>query len=165
MMKTIYKILIFGIVLFLLLAFIFSFASKVSSQNLKITGIKSEYGYNEDVVVSGTAKKNCEIIIFYNQQMGSTSADSSGRWVVNLGKLPPGEYAFQVLANDSAISESTTTARIIVASGPKTTSLLNNFLNFFTAGLSSPFQKTPDKLTTVPETAPEALKGNWRLIR
>lgn len=165
MMQDVYKILIFGIIFALVFVLVFSIVTQVKSgHSLKITGLKSEYSPTEDVIISGTAKENCEILVFYNDQMGSLSADNSGKWVVNLGTMPTGRYDFQVLANESAISEISATAKIVVTANADEVSFLKNLMRFFGASISS-LQSQPNKLITVPQNTPEVLKGNWRLLK
>lgn len=132
-------------------------------KTLKITKIKAEYGTNENIVVSGQAKNNYEVAFFWNHKIGMTNADSNGAWTVNFGQMPAGKYPLEVIANDSPTSRIITTAEILVAGKPVDVSLINKLSNYLAASLSQ--ENIPGELVTVPESAPEALSGNWKLLK
>lgn len=167
-MERRYKILIFIIILILLFLVVFSFAEQYvhSIKQISITQIENEYGQNEEVVISGFAKSNSQIIIILNNTIGLATSDKKGRWIVNLGVLPVGKHTFQVVCNDSENSKSIATASIIVNNNPvnrQSASILDSLSKFIVAGLS--FKNYSEKLVTVPLTTPQALDGKWQLVK
>ena len=168
-MKKIYKILIWLVVIILLavaLFFVFSqnFSSKENSGAVKISKIKNQYSTTEDIVLSGTSKSNCEIILSLNGEAGIVKSDENGKWIANLGKLPEGKYAFEALADDSPTSQSVATAQLLVSSSVNNTAFLNNISGIMTAALSGQ-PKNPDKLVMIPETIPQVFQENWKLVK
>ena len=163
--KTV-KFLILCVVVVLLLSVMFFLSSgnKKVVQQIQLTDIKSQYGPREDIILSGTAVDNSKIVLTWDKKIGITKADSNGRWNVNLGKMPEGKYAFQAVADDSAKSQSILTAEIVVQK-QKGFVLMTGVPKFLTASILSTFQKAPEKIIWVPESAPEVLQGNWNLIK
>lgn len=127
------------------------------TERIRITKIEGSYGADKDIIVAGRAQKNSEIILSWNNQLGLTKADSNGKWIVNLGKMPEGKYNLQLVAKDSLQSSSIATAQISVSKKEE--------VNFFTASVSSLTQKVPDKLVLVSKDTPEVLQGKWDLMK
>lgn len=163
-MKTLFKILIFAlIVIAILFVVFFIVVPEVKSiQKVKITNIKSQYSINEEVIISGFAKENTKIIIYYGKRMGLLVSDSKGKWVANLGRLPVGKYPFQVLSDDSEENRSTDTAQIVVKN-LKANNWLGSLSDSLIASLSGQLQKVPEKIISIPQQSPEVFKGKWKL--
>jgi hypothetical protein len=166
-MKRILKILLFCLIALIILWLAFSFIvpEVISGQLIKITQIKSQYTPSEDILISGVANKKSSITVFFNKRVGSITSDENGKWIVNLGKMKLGKYPFQVVADDSALAQSTATTQVIVSKTAQDVSLLDSVYNFFTASLSGVSKETPKKLITIPEKTPQSLQGGWKLIK
>ena len=138
-----------------------------SFEGLRITKIKSEYGINENIVVSGEAKNNSEITFLWNGKIGMGKSDNKGAWIVNFGKMPEGKYALGVIADDSPVSRSITTAQISVVKSVNQSpvSLIDSISNFLTASLSLNQEKIPEEIITIPQQIPSALQGEWNLLK
>ncbi|MCX6722291.1 MAG: hypothetical protein NTY04_03850 [Candidatus Staskawiczbacteria bacterium] len=158
-----YKNLIYLIVAILLvdISFVHSYSSFFIRQ------AENQYSTLKDIILSGVSEKNCDISILFNKKIGMVKSDSNGKWITNLGKLPEGKYAIEILADSSLTSQSVATLQISVSSPKNSISFVDNFSRL-AAAFSNQHNLSgdlPDKLTMVPLSTPEALKGNWQLVK
>ena len=129
------------------------------SDAIKVTGLKNVYSEGENIINSGVAKNNSEIILFSGDKIGMIKADTNGKWIVNFGKMNEGKYGVQMLSKDSKTSNSTVSFQITVKKNVKTP-------NFLTAGLSSIMpEQVPDPLVTIPKESPAVLQKKWGSIK
>ena len=133
-------------------------------ERIKITKIKAEYGTSEDIIIEGTAKKDCDIIILWGSKIGTVKANRAGNWSANLGRASEGKYPLEVIAEDSPNSRSITTAKISVVNG-SIVSTIEKLSNFLMANISFNQNKNPEKLNMIPKSSPQVLSGEWELIK
>lgn len=168
-MKKSYKIFIIVvaiIVLSLLIFFTLLNFDNTKSEKIMISEIKDNYNVNENIILSGFAKKNSNIILLWNGQYGLAKTDYKGRWAVNLGKMPEGKYNLK-LFGDYFLNENNAVAAQIAVSKLDRVSFINNISNFFAAGISALTQKPPEEIiiVSVPKDTPPVLQGRWNLIK
>jgi len=134
------------------------------SENIK----NKIYNSSEEIILNGTANPKSEIIISLNGELGLIESNQKGKWAINLGRMPEGEYNFQVLSTDSPGVESIATTQIVIndkiINKDTRISFFQNFANFFTASLYLNSKIIPDRLIIIPKTTPDVLQGNWNLL-
>ena len=141
-----------------------NFSNKDNLGGIKITKVKNQYNTQEDIVLSGTAKSDCDITLLFNGQMGILKSDANGRWIANLGKAPAGDYDIEAISDDSPSGRSIYVGQISVISDKKVFSYIDNLATSMTAGIS--VQDTvPNKLVMISDDAPQVLNGSWKLIK
>lgn len=161
-MKRSYKILIIIAIIILVLLVVLFFPNFVNSNkadNITIDNVKTYYGVNEEVIISGKTKAEANIIIFVDDKIGSTVANKKGEWKANLGKLAEGGHNIQVLSEISEEKNSIASAKIIIKD--KGLTLISS--NFF-AGLINKFVNNSPATILVDKNSPDALKGQWKLL-
>ncbi len=124
-----------------------------TAPEIKRINIKDYYRPDENIVLSGKTEAKAEIILHWDEKYGSVSADDSGFWIANLGKLSVGKYPLGLTPKDRAgnVGESLTVDLIIEAVSIP----------------SKPPEIVPEKpeeIITVPEEAPLAMQGQWQLL-
>ena len=115
MRKIIILFIIFFIVIFLLLTLLPRFLTGSDAENLTFNNIKSAYNPNEDIIISGRAPKNTDMIIFFNGELSLSKSDNRGYWSADLGKADEGRYGFQAVARVSPDKDLVQSTQIIVA--------------------------------------------------
>jgi hypothetical protein len=169
-----YKTILILLIATLLIVSAFLFGKERNSnkaEKIRITDVSSSYNIDENIIVRGVSQKNSDIIVFWNNGIGLINSSKSGKWVVNLGKMPEGKYSLQVLSRDSKTSDSIAAAQISVIQNkklqPSPEYFAASILNFFTAGLSSAMSQSriPEELKTIQEETPQVLQGKWNLIK
>lgn len=145
-MKINNKLLILIVIVILAVVFFLILPGLVKSrktEDIAITQIRSGYSTSESIIVAGKTKENSEITLFFDNKVGLTKADASGKWKINLGSLKKGDYNFQVVANISNVKDSTATAKIVVKDKFGVSFLSGR--NFF-AGLANIFSEDPEQI-------------------
>jgi len=135
------------------------------SQEVKITNAKDIYAPNEEVIVSGLAKQNSEIVLYFDNKLGLIQSDSHGKWTANLGKLSEGRHGLEVSSNTSSNEKSVASVFFIVSNDARKVSLFNRMSEFLTAGLTAVSQKDTKEVTTIPVESPQVLQGQWDLVK
>ncbi len=69
---------------------------------IKITKNKNYYSSAEDVILSGTTEIEAKILLKWDEKYGTTQADGWGKWKINLGKMPVGNYQLELIPTDLA---------------------------------------------------------------
>ncbi|MFH1188137.1 MAG: carboxypeptidase-like regulatory domain-containing protein [bacterium] len=73
---------------------------------LKIDKIKDYYREDEDIILTGGTEKEADIILHGDEKYSLIKPDSNGYWKINLGKMPAGDYVFDIIAKDLAKNKS-----------------------------------------------------------
>lgn len=163
-MKRILKLCIILIVLILLL--VVSLLFPIFSNNAKVAGVtinqQAPYDATNNVILGGKTKSDTVVLVFFTGKIGMTTADQHGNWSANLGKLAPGAYPFEAVAQTSSTANSVAATEITVVSHASLAEAINHD---FSAALSMPLENLPAPIVTVPENSPAALQGKWSLMQ
>jgi hypothetical protein len=123
------------------------------------------YNSGEDIILSGTAAPETEILLSWNNQLGLVQSNKNGKWAVNIGKMPEGRYNLQMLSSTSSNIRSVATAQIIVDNSSiaqKTqTSFVQNLFNNLTASISFNSKVIPEILLITPQSTPSTLQDGF----
>ncbi len=159
------------------------------SPAITITSIQNIYTPNEDVIIGGTTESNAQITAVIDSKYGILNSDQTGVWLVNLGKLYPGNHHVELTAKDLAGNTGATISAdfsvIQTNQNPAQFNLPFNLPSPFTLapplapilrqlaqGVTSllpkffqPIEKNvPQVLVTVPKIAPIAFKGSFHYL-
>ncbi len=69
---------------------------------IKITGIKDYYDSAEDVILIAKTEANAEVVLYWDEKYGLAYADGQGELIMNLGKMPAGDYRLELFSIDLA---------------------------------------------------------------
>jgi len=126
------------------------------------------YNSKEDIIITGTANPESEIVLSWNGQFGLIESDKKGEWAVNLGTMPEGKYSLQMLSNTSPQIQSISTTQVVVDNSAKVqkkaVSFIDSIFNLFAAALSFKNGEYSSRLITIPQSTPTVLQGNWNLL-
>lgn len=156
-------------------------ALDTSGPDIRITSVKPEYGFAEDVVISGETELNANVTLLIDDRYAAFTSDAYGRWTVSLGKLAAGPHRVRVYARDSFGNAGPSAfADFSVAPEPLQEPVvqpqqpafllpdplapilrkLGELVEPLLPGFLKPIAKEePKPLVTVPKEAPLALKG------
>ncbi|MBU3942686.1 hypothetical protein KKA24_01740, partial [Patescibacteria group bacterium] len=127
---------------------------KIEEINLK------EYYYSsQNIIISGKTEPKAEILFHWNEKYGSTIADDSGFWKVNLGKLSTGDYELEVSAKDLIGNKSDYSIYNLVIKELETPEIVPVL-----EPAEEPIEEEPEEVITVPEESPITLKAEWDLF-
>lgn len=138
---------------------------------VEITNIKSSYSPEEDIILSGKTEPNAEIFLYWNSKYGLGHSDNQGQWIINLGKMPAGNYQLTLLAHDLAgNSGESTTAELVIKAGAISQApipiieQLQQVLLPLIPKIFRPKTTIPEQIVVVPKIAPVALQLKWKVF-
>ncbi|MBU4205050.1 carboxypeptidase-like regulatory domain-containing protein, partial [Patescibacteria group bacterium] len=140
---------------------------------IEITGAKTSYNFDEDIILSGVCEPNSKIVLYWVDKYGLGYTDEQGKWWINLGKLSGGTYQLRLTPEDAMgnVGKTLTIDLIIEAvptpPAPPITQVIDRLKTVFKPFIPKiflPETPTPEVIVTVPEKAPSPLKGEWKIL-
>lgn len=155
---------------------------------IKIIKIKDYYSSAEDIILIGATETKAEIILNWNKKYGLISADEQGNLMINLGKMPAGEYQLTLTAADLAGNKSDSlmvNLTIKPAEAPEIATEAVPEKPFYPGYIERIIERAPEilkplipkflwpkewteekpeEMIAIPEEAPLSFGGKWKLI-
>jgi len=131
-----------------------------TAPKIEIEGLRAFYLTDEEIILKGSTEKEVRVILESEKEYIFSRADQKGSWQINLGRLSPGRYSFQISSQDLAGNLSSP-LEISFEVKKKKVGLIGKIKEFFKK-IGKKEKEKP--IVVIPKVTPSVFEGKWSLL-